>query len=341
MLLKEGFSTKNIVFVLLTILVILFIFKIKVIALLFFAGYIIACALNPIVNKLSTKMSRQLATTIALSAMLLIILLFFIPLIIVAVKQIQAVIILLPDKLSIIQNYVLNKQIFGYRLLEFIKIDQIINSAETFTTSILNHSIDITKGIAQGIIFFLAICMIVFYIVVDKEALKNYYEKLFPDKMKHRADEILKNISQKVGGFVIAQILTMLAVGVITTIFLIILRIDYAVLLGLMTGVLDIIPIIGPTIALIACLVVAYHINPILMIFVLVAFLAAQWISNNIVRPIVFGKFLDLHPLVIIFALLIGAQFLGVWGVILAPAIVAMLGVLFDELYIKTINKNK
>lgn len=60
--------------------------------------------------------------------------------------------------------------------------------------------------------------------------------------------------------------------------------------------------------------------------------------SNNFVRPLVFGKFLDLHPIIIIFAFLIAAQFLGVWGVILSPAIAALLLTLFDELYLKTIN---
>ena len=54
-----------------------------------------------------------------------------------------------------------------------------------------------------------------------------------------------------------------------------------------------------------------------------------------------FGKFLDLHPLVVIFAFLISAQFLGVWGVILSPAIAALVLTLFDELYIKTINKEQ
>ena len=58
-------------------------------------------------------------------------------------------------------------------------------------------------------------------------------------------------------------------------------------------------------------------------------------------RPLVFGKFLKLHPIVIIFAFLISAQFLGVVGVILSPAIAALIITLFDEIYLKTINKNQ
>ena len=78
-----------------------------------------------------------------------------------------------------------------------------------------------------------------------------------------------------------------------------------------------------------------------IVVIALVIFLGVQQISNNIVRPVVFGKFMDLHPLVIIFALLVGGKFGGLLGLILAPAIAAIISVLIDELYLKTINKVK
>jgi predicted PurR-regulated permease PerM len=64
----------------------------------------------------------------------------------------------------------------------------------------------------------------------------------------------------------------------------------------------------------------------------------AQWIENNFVRPYVFGKFLDLHPLIIFFSIFVTAKFLGAVGVLFAPAIAATICVLLDELYIKPIN---
>ena len=73
-------------------------------------------------------------------------------------------------------------------------------------------------------------------------------------------------------------------------------------------------------------------------LLILVVFAIAQIAENNLVRPYIFGKFLDLHPLIIFLALFITAQFLGVIGVIFAPAIAASVCVLIDELYIKNIN---
>ena len=69
-----------------------------------------------------------------------------------------------------------------------------------------------------------------------------------------------------------------------------------------------------------------------------ILFLIVQQISNYIIRPLLFGKFMKLHPITILVALFIAEEFLGVWGVILSPAIAATVCVLLDELYLTPIN---
>ena len=71
---------------------------------------------------------------------------------------------------------------------------------------------------------------------------------------------------------------------------------------------------------------------------IIVWFAIVQWAENNLVRPYIFGKFLDLHPLIIYFFLFVTAQYLGVIGVVFAPAIAATVCVLIEELYIKNVN---
>lgn len=336
---KECFTAKNVIFFILAVIVLICIAQIKVIALLFFASFVIACSLNPIVDRLEKKMSRSTATSLVLFGTLLISFAFFVPIIFIAIKQVQGFLQILPEKIDLIQDFIFNHKFYGYKIPEMINIDSIMKSTSPLATGLLNQSINLTIGIAQGILFFLAICMIVFYFMADKAVIRNGFMNLFPIGMKDKALEMYENISNKVGGYVIAQLLGMVAVGILTAIGLFLIKVDYALLLGLVTGVLDIIPIIGPTIALILCLLMANQMGIWGFALVIVVFLAAQWISNNLIRPIVFGRFLNLHPLIIIFALLVAAQFLGVWGVILAPAIASLVCVLFDELYLKQINK--
>lgn len=337
---KKYFTVKNVVFLILVIIMLKFLSQITVIALLFFASYVIACSLNPIVDKLEKKMNRSTATTLVLLGTFVISVAFFVPIIFVAVKQVQGLITILPEKIDLIQNFIFNYQFYGHKIPEIINIDSIIKNSSPFTTGLVNQSINLTIGFGQSILFFLAVCMIVFYFMADKEQIKNGFIEFFPSEIKEKASDIYDNISQKVGGYVIAQLLNMLAIGVLTAIGMFIIKVDYALLLGLITGVLDIIPLVGPTIALILCLLMANQMGIIGLILVFVVFLTAQWISNNLVRPIIFGRFLDLHPLIIIFALLVSAQFLGVWGVILAPAIASLICILFDEIYLKIINKS-
>jgi len=335
---KKYFTVKNVIFILLVLIILKSLSQVTVIALLFFASYIIACSLNPIVDRVAKKMKRPTAASLVLFGTMTISFAFFVPIIFVAIKQVQGLMTILPEKIDFIQNFIYHHKFYGYRIPEIVNIDSIIKSSSPFASGIVNQSINMTLSFAQGILFFLAICMIVFYFMADKEIIKGGLIRLFPSDMKEKASDIYENISHKVGGYVIAQILNMFVIGLLTAIGMFILKVDYALLLGLITGVLDIIPLVGPTIALCLCLLMAYQMGPVGLALVLLAFLTAQWISNNLVRPVIFGKFLDLHPLVIIFSLLVSAQFLGVWGVILAPAIASLICVLFDEIYIKTIN---
>ena len=130
----------------------------------------------------------------------------------------------------------------------------------------------------------------------------------------------------------------MIAVGIMIAIVLVILGVEYATLLGLVTGLLDIVPILGPTIALCIILLVACPAGLLKIILIVVGFLTVQQVSNYVVRPVLFGKLMELHPLMIFLALFLAEQFLGFWGVILSPAIAATVCVLIDELYLSPIN---
>lgn len=337
---REHFTFKNVIFLLLVIFVLKSLSQITVIALLFFASYVIASSLNPIVDKLEKKMSRSLATSLVLITTLTISFAFFVPIVFIAMKQVKGLIVTLPAKIELIQDFIFNYKFYGHKIPELLNIDSVMNSSTQFTTGLVNQSINFTLSFAQGILFFLAICMIVFYFMADKKVIKDGLIRFFPKNMKEKAAELYDIISNNVGGYVIAQILNMVAIGLLTALGMFILKIDYALLLGLITGVLDIVPVVGPTVALILCLIMAYQMGWVKLLLVFLVFLTAQWVSNNLVRPIIFGKFLNLHPLIIIFSLLLAAQFLGIWGVILAPAIASMVCVLFDELYLKTINKS-
>ncbi len=332
---------KNIIFLVVAILLILFIAQIKNTALLAFGSFVLACSLNPAVDKLSTKMSRSLASTIVILSTVLIAIIFLIPIVTISVQEIVQVIESIPEFIKNISTFLSNKTVMGKPLMEYIDIGAITSASSQLASGVLNKSINLTVTFMEAITVLITMGVIVFYMIYEKNLIRDAIILVFPPKLKERAKEVYENIEKKVGGYVIAQVLSMSTVAILTATGLMTLKVEYAVLLGLIAGLLDIVPIVGPTLALILGVLCAIPQGWVVILLVILIYLAAQWISNNFIRPLVFGKFLDLHPIIIIFAFLIAAQFLGVWGVILSPAIAALLLTLFDELYLKTINKKE
>lgn len=334
---QKYITTKNIIFFIIAILFIVFIAKIQDIAILFFASYVIACSLNPLVDKLSTKFNRGIASSIVLFGALILICAFFVPLVIMGIHEIKAFTDTIPQHGDEFRNFLLNNSIAAKLNLSDVDFSDILSSASGFTSGIVNSSISIGKNIGVTIVYLIVSIIVTFYFMADRETVRKTYLTLFPNNMQEKAGGILESISEKIGGYVIAQITTMASVGIIMAIGLAICRVEYAILIGLITAILDIIPIIGPAIALIIALIIACKSGTFAVIAVIVVFAIAQLAENNFVRPYVFSKFLNLHPLIIYLFLLITAKYLGVIGVLFAPAIAATVVVLIEELYIKNI----
>lgn len=342
MIFKDIFTTKNLVFIILLLIVLALLPQISELIMLFFACFVLACSMLPIVNWIDKKTNnRTLSVLIVVITSVILTLAFILPVFTITIEQISLFFQSVPEKLIEIQTYLHNFNFAGHSLSEFVNAESIMDNGQEIAKGILSQSWNITMGFVQGIIVFVAIVTILFYMLKDSKYMSEKFIEFFPENMKDRANEISDKISQKVGGYVIATIISCFAIWIMVAVSLFILKVEFAVSLGLIAGVLDIIPVLGPTIALTLIILSAYKRGFIVITLALVLFLGIQQISNNVIRPVVFGKFMDLHPLVIIFSLLVGGKFGGLIGLILAPAIAAIVTVLIDELYLKTINKSK
>ena len=333
-------TTKNLVFFVLMILILVFILKNTDIMILFFASFVIACSLNPLVDRLEKKFSRNFAAVIVLVGLIVFAGLFLIPTIILSLNEIKTFAISFPEYIDKLDDFLdaqpyLNK--FG---LVHIDLDLLMNSFANSSSDILNNVANLGKHIGTSLVYVIISIMIIFYLIADKEPLRKTFLSMFPEQMRKRSGEIHDIITKKVGGYMAAQIVTMASVGVVMTIGLLFAGIEYAFLLGLLTGILDIIPVVGPGIALIIGLITTYQLGGGAIVAIIVSFTVAQIVENQLVRPYIFGKFLDLHPLMIYLFLFIMAKYAGVIGVVFAPAVAAIVAVLVQELYIKPLQKN-
>ena len=320
------------------VILLLFIFCCKDIAIMFFASFVIACSLNPIVDKLSKKLPRGIATDIVTAGVILLILAVFIPVVILSFEQVS----IFMDKLpTYIDNF--DEFIFGIPFLK--QFHFLANDADSFmeqmsmsSSDLVNHAIDIGKSIGKTCMYLLVSIILIFNFVCDKANIKSFYLKSFPSNLRTKAEEVGNIIADKMGGYVIALLATSFSVGLVMIIGLSILHVPYALILSIITAVFDIIPIIGPAMALLVCIIAVYESGTLAIISLVAVFIAAQLIENNMVRPYIFGKVMHIHPVVIFLFMFIAAEYIGFVGVIFAPALAALVAVLYEELYLKKIN---
>lgn len=339
---KRFFNIKTIIFIILAIAFLFIAPKIMGLLLLLFASFVLAAALNPFVNKLEAKVkNRSVAALITLLVVFIVIFALILPIIIMGVKEIELLINILPEKVVKLYETAVNFSVYGHSLSDIVPTENIIGASSDVAQNLFNHISNFTVAIFQMCFLLIILTMFIFYIIVDRTYLKAKFLEFFPPHFKEKADYILHDITSKVGNYIRAQLLSMVAVGVMIAISVAILGIDYPILLGLIAGICDIIPILGPTIALALIIMIAYPLGIVKIVLAIVLFLAAQQISNYVIRPFLFGKFMKLHPITIIVALMIAQEFLGIWGVILSPAIAATVCVLFDELYLAPINEKE
>jgi predicted PurR-regulated permease PerM len=341
-MIRKFLNPKILIFTILTLIILFFMPKILGLLMILFASFVIAAALNPFVNKIQNKVkNRAGAAVITVLSVFVALLALFLPIIITCIKEFELLFAILPQKLMNAYTFITNFKLYGHAVNDIIPLSQIAESSSDLAQNVVNQSVNITMALGQTVFVLIALTMFVYYILVDKVYLREKFIEFFPPEMKEKASFILHNITSKVGNYVRAQIVLMIAVGLMVAIVTTILGIDYPILLGLIAGILDLIPVLGPSIALITIVIVAFPLGIVKVVLAIILFLTSQQISNYVIKPFLFGKFMKLHPITILVSIFIAQQFLGIWGVILSPAIAATICVLVDELYLSPMNKKE
>lgn len=324
---------------LVAILGIFFIYKITNVLLLLFASFVIANALYPVVDWMSKKLPRGIVVALVYLIGFIIILTLLIPFIMVIVTQSQEFIKKFPEYWQHMVNFVSDAEIFVENFGFIPDYSDVFSNATKIGQDLISKSINFTLNMFAGLVAAFTMAVIILFLLLDKEHLHDVLIKLFPTQHRKKAEEITLTISKKVGGYVRGQLFLMFAVGLLTGIGLKIIGMEFALLLGIIAGILEIVPIVGPFIAAVPAVFVALAQNPILALWAVLVYIIVQRIENHFLTPFILGKFLDMHPLIIIIAILIAASMLGVFGVILSPALAAVIYVLVQELYIKKLEK--
>lgn len=319
------------------VLLLFFMFTNVDVAIMLFISLVFACSLNPIVDKLEKKMPRPLATCIVLFGALAILGLLLTFIFMLGAYQISELIKEYPNYVKNLDDAINGNAIFQKMGITKIDIDGITASMANSTEGAIDYIMGMIKGMGSGFAYCLTGLIFLFFFMQDKKNIKTTVLNYFPANIKNRTEEIIDNISLKMGGYVFAQTMAVLSVFAVNAIGLLILQNPYAISIAIIAAILDIIPVVGPAIAIVICLIGVYEFGAKVLITTLVVMVLAQLVENNLVRPYAFSKLMDLHPTIIFLSLILGGKYFGFIGVLFGPAMAATICVLLDELYVKNI----
>ena len=310
----------------------------------FFIGFIIAWLLNPLVTKLeSKKIPRSLSTIIVYAVFLLAGLLFIRFLIPTIYTQIEVLISNLPAIFKEIENFINNlfNRLNGFNGFDFNATKESIlstltNSVNSFFTSLPTFLVNFVGTLFSSVITITFGLVIGIYILMDFNSINGHLLKLVPKKNRFEVSLLITNISTEVRKSVNGTFLVALMVFVCDSFGFWIIGLQAPLLFGLVCGITDLIPYIGPYIGGIVAAIIGFSQSPIIGIMTVIVAFIVQMLENNILQPIIMSKTTKLHPVTIIVGLLIFEHFFGIIGMILATPCIALAKVVwkfFKEKY--------
>jgi len=177
------------------------------------------------------------------------------------------------------------------------------------------------------------------YLVIRPEPWVNGFVSLFPAGWRPRTREVLQALYQTEQRWFLGQLAAMTFIGVFWAISLSLIGVPFALLIGIFSGLISFIPYVGALISVVVPVLLALISDPFSAVWVIVAFIIIQQIEGNLLQPIVMSRAVDLHPALVVFAILVMGTLFGIVGVFLAVPLVAAVQVLVRELWVQRMDQ--
>lgn len=295
---------------------------------------ILAYLLNPIVTLLHQRnVPRGIAVILIYFTFSLLLAVFLVNAVPAFLKQSKDLTEHIPDLIKTYQGWMYEVQDHKHDLPESMRIsvDQALINADKKTSAFFTELLTGASGILSGMIHFLVIPFLVFYLLKDMNMLQKGILLLVPREKRKEFAKLFADIDEALGNYIAGQLMVCFIVGVLAYIGYRLIDMPYALILALVITVTNIIPYFGPMIGAAPSILVALTISWKITLWVIAVNLVVQILEGNLISPWVMGKRLHLHPILIIFALLVGGEAGGLLGLIFAVPIVAVLRVIFHH----------
>jgi len=309
----------------------------------FFVGLVIAYLFSPIVKMLQKKkINRFLGAAIVYIGLLLIIYIIIMSLIPIIGTQLNDLLTMLPSLFNSSANFItgLFEKLPEFGLDYSLMKADILSSVEAYITSISVNLPTIFINSISGMVSAIGSIglglVIGFFMLLDFDSLCNFMISIIPKRYKNETVRLCRLLDESFMAFIKGTLLSSLIIFVTCSVAFGVAGLKAPVLFALFCAVTNIIPYLGPYLGAAPAIIVGFSQGFGIGIAIVIIILVIQMVEGNILHPLIMSKSLDLHPVTVIISLLIFEYFFGIFGMIIATPLVAMLKTIynfFDEKY--------
>lgn len=335
---EHGISTKAIFKVAIIGIGLLLVYLLSNVIIALFFSIVIASAVDPIVDRWQRRKIPRWFSVLVLFVIILALIGLVIFLLIPPVRnQIDQLTTNIPAVLDQFQN--VKELAVRYNLVD--SSQSLLQTVGDWLGNVSEGAWSGVVGAVSGIVTLITVVVLSAYLVAQEQGVKRFVKAISPKKYRPYIVYLVDRIQSKMGQWLRGQLLLMLIVGVLTYIGLVLMGVDYALLLALLAGLLEIIPIIGIPIAVVPAIFISFGQSPILTVFVIILYIVIQQVENHLLVPKIMHKAVGLNPVFVILSLLIGYELAGIAGVLIAVPAATALAVFLKDFYDYKIDKDK
>jgi predicted PurR-regulated permease PerM len=210
-----------------------------------------------------------------------------------------------------------------------LDLSRLLPQASTVSGGIVTATLSIFSNLTA----LFSVLIMAIYLSLDWPNLKRRFVALFPAKAEDTVLDTIEEIELSLGHWLKGESILMIVVGFACFIGLVLLDVDYPLALGLISGLLEIVPMMGPIISAVFAAVIALASNPVKAVGVIVLYIIVQQLENNVLVPKVMQKVSGFSPLVILLALLVGGEFFGIAGAIMAVPATMVISIVVKRVF--------
>ena len=320
----------------LTVAIFWMLYQVRDALLLIYVAALVAIGLSPVVTSIQRKTHLHARQRIPRWMAILVIYLVIIGAVVVVgmliippmIEQARALWTALPDMLHRGQQWLIDRGLLSRELT----VREAVQQAPGGGADAFNTVFGAIWAVVGGLFGILTILIIAFYLMVDADNIMRTFLRLFAPSEQPRVHDAAKRATTKVSAWLAGQLLLATIIGGTAAIGLGVMGVPYFYVLALVAGIGEMIPIVGPILAAIPAVLVAFTVSPTLALGVAIFFIIQQQVENHVLVPKIMERQVGVSAVVVIMALLIGGSLLGIVGAILAVPTAAILQVLFQEM---------